>query len=174
MESTIEFAPTGQGIHAPHGIGEIVREFGEIYNYVGQSGELNPQWQAEFMGKAEIPFPLELSWDHSKAISRFTCHKKMVNIFEDVFGKIQVRALQSKVWSFGGCFSFRPQRTGHKLSTHCWGIAIDLNPESNGLGSVGDMDPEVVSVFRECGFIWGGEWMGRGRDPMHFQFCSGY
>jgi hypothetical protein len=174
MESTVEFAPAGTRVYVPHGIGEIVSEFGEINKYVGQNGELEPQWQAEFLGQAEIPFPLELSWDHSKAISRFTCHKKMVNIFENVFGTIQVHGLQSTVWSFGGCFSFRPQRTGHKLSTHCWGIAIDLNPETNGLGTAGNMDPRVVATFRECGFTWGGDWLGRGRDPMHFQFCSGY
>jgi hypothetical protein len=174
MESAVEIAPAEIRSHVPHGIVEITSEFGEINKYVGNSGELNAQWQAEFMGQAEIPFALQLSWDHSKAISRFTCHKKMVNVFEDVFAKIQVRGLQSTVWSFGGCFSFRRQRSGHKLSTHCWGIAIDLNPETNGLGTAGDMDRELVAVFRESGFTWGGDWLGRGRDPMHFQFCSGY
>lgn len=174
MESTLEFVSPEMRVHVPHGIGEIVSEFGEINKYVGQNGEPDPQWQAEFMRQVEIPFRLELGWDHSKAISRFTCHKRMVNIFQGVFANVQARGLQSKLWSFGGCFSFRPQRTGHKLSTHCWGIAIDLNPETNGLGTAGNMDPGLVAVFREFGFIWGGDWLGRGRDPMHFQYCSGY
>jgi hypothetical protein len=76
---------------------------------------------------------------------------------------------------FGGCFSFRPQRTGTKLSTHAWGIALDLNPESNAQGTAGNMDARVVAIFKQAGFTWGGDWHGRVRDPIrHFQFCTGY
>ncbi len=169
-----EIAGMAETVYCPHGIVEIVQEFGEINCYVGANGELKPQWQADTMGRVAIPFPLVLAWDHSKTISHFRCHKKLVEVFAEVFVRMQEEGLQTKVWSFGGCFAFRPQRTGHKLSTHCWGIAIDLNPETNGLGTVGDMDPGVVGVFREAGFTWGGSWLGRARDPMHFQFCSGY
>ena len=34
--------------------------------------------------------------------------------------------------------------------------------------------PGIVKVFESFGFTWGGRWSGRGKDPMHFQFCSGY
>ncbi|HZP16723.1 MAG TPA: M15 family metallopeptidase, partial [Terriglobales bacterium] len=73
-----------------------------------------------------------------------------------------------------GCFAFRPQRMGGRLSTHSWGIAIDLNPESNAQGTAGSMDRGVVEIFKSAGFAWGGNWQGRCRDPMHFQFCTGY
>ena len=76
--------------------------------------------------------------------------------------------------NFGGCFAFRPQRNGSKLSAHCWGIAIDLNPESNPQGSAGNMDAGLIETFRHAGLEWGGEWQGKTRDPMHFQFCTGY
>ncbi len=76
--------------------------------------------------------------------------------------------------SFGGCFAYRPQRTGSKLSTHSWGIAIDLNPATNQQGSDGNMDPKLVEIFRCARFQWGGDWKGKARDPMHFQFCTGY
>jgi hypothetical protein len=36
------------------------------------------------------------------------------------------------------------------------------------------MDAAVVAIFKEAGFTWGGEWQGSKRDPMHFQFCTGY
>lgn len=52
--------------------------------------------------------------------------------------------------------------------------AIDLNPETNGMGRDGDMAPGIVKVFESHGFTWGGRWSGRSKDPMHFQFCSGY
>ena len=98
----------------------------------------------------------------------------MTGIFADVFERLQREGLQEKITSFGGCFSFRPQRTGTKLSVHSWGMAIDLNPETNPQGTEGNMDPGVVTIFRGAGFEWGGDWPGRVRDPMHFQFCTGY
>jgi hypothetical protein len=57
---------------------------------------------------------------------------------------------------------------------HGWGIAIDLNPETHLSGAVGDMDAVVIEIFRRAGFEWGGDWQGKTRDPMHFQFCAGY
>jgi D-alanyl-D-alanine carboxypeptidase-like protein len=93
---------------------------------------------------------------------------------EEVFQAILKAGLQSKITSFAGCFSFRPQRSGTKLSTHSWGIAIDLNPESNAQGATGEMDPSIVAIFTKAGFAWGGSWQGIVCDPMHFQFCTGY
>ncbi len=103
-----------------------------------------------------------------------SCHKLMTGIFAEVFRNIHGAGLQNHVTSFGGCFAFRPQRTGTKLSTHAWGIAIDLNPQSNMQGTAGNMNVEVIKIFKQAGFAWGGDWQGKTRDPMHFQFCSGY
>ena len=63
---------------------------------------------------------------------------------------------------------------GDEASAHAWGIAIDLNPETNQQGTAGNMDYAVITAFREAGFKWGGDWTGKSCDPMHFQFCTGY
>jgi hypothetical protein len=162
------------GLLPPAGLAGVVREFGDIGRYVEADGGLDPRWEVESLARVTLPFALQLAWDHSKAVSAFRCHRRLTGIFKEVFTRIVTAGLTSKVQSFGGCFMYRPQRTGAKLSTHSWGIAIDLNPETNELGTAGDMDAGVVQVFREAGFVWGGGWPGRGRDPMHFQFCSGY
>ncbi len=161
-------------LQPPSGLAGIVREFGDIRHYVGADGGLDPQWEVESLARVALPFALLLAWDHSKSVSVFRCHRRLTSVFGEVFTKLGETGLQSKVRSFGGCFMYRPQRTGAKLSTHSWAIAVDLNPETNGLGTAGDMDARVVEVFRGAGFTWGGGWSGRGRDPMHFQFCSGY
>ena len=161
-------------LEPPDGLQQILAVFGNIHEFIGPDGILDSKWHTSFLDRAVLPFPLELSWDHSKTVTHMLCHKRLARTFEDVFGKIRAEGLQSKIVSFGGCFGFRTQRTGTRLSTHCWGIAVDLNPETNIQGTAGDIDKVVVEIFRSAGFKWGGEWPGARRDPMHFQFCTGY
>lgn len=161
-------------LQAPNGPEEIMATFGDIYEYIRADRSLDPKWQADFLTRISLPFPLKLSWDVTNSVSQMTCHKKLAEVFVEVFQRVQEQGLQEKILTFGGCFSFRPQRTGSKLSTHAWGIAIDLNPRSNAQGTEGDMDAGVVAIFRAAGFEWGGGWQGSRRDPMHFQFCTGY
>lgn len=161
-------------IAPPHGLEAILATFGDIHSYIRLDGSLDPRWQTEFFAALTLPFPMQLSWDKSRTATRMTCHRLVAEVFGRAFDEIQRMGLQAKIKTFGGCFSFRRQRTGPKLSTHAWGIAIDLNPESNAQGSLGNMDPGLTEIFRSVGFEWGGEWAGAARDPMHFQFCSGY
>jgi hypothetical protein len=158
----------------PHGLDQIQATFGDIFSYLRADHTLDPRWQVEQLATISLPFPMALSWDKSRQVERMTCHKLLQPVFEDALGAIAKAELQSKITSFAGCFSFRPQRTGTKLSAHSWGIAIDLNPESNAQGTVGNMDAGIISIFRQAGFSWGGDWQGHARDPMHFQFCTGY
>ncbi len=166
--------PGAARLAPPHGLEQIVATFGDIYEYIGPTGSLDPRWRNDFLAVIALPFPLSLSWDRQQRVSRMTCHKLMANIFAEVMDRIQTLGLQSRITSFGGCFAFRTQRSGRKLSTHSWGIAIDLNPESNAQGSAADMDSALVEIFRDTGFEWGGDWRSRARDPMHFQYCTGY
>jgi hypothetical protein len=161
-------------LNPPCGLNEIMATFGDIFSYLLSDHSLDPRWQAEYMVTIALPFPLVLSWDQSRSVERMTCHRLLQPVFERCFGELEGAGLQSKLTSFGGCFSFRPQHRGTKLSTHSWGIAIDLDPELNPQGSPGHMDAGIVKIFREAGFKWGGEWQGAQHDPMHFQFCTGY
>jgi hypothetical protein len=172
--SQIAGAPGGVPITPPHGLDGIIAAFGDIFSYLRADHTLDPRWQTERLAMIALPFPIVLSWDRSRQVERMTCHKLLQSAFEEVLQEIVKAGLQSKITSFGGCFSFRPQRTGTKLSAHSWGIAIDLNPESNAQGTSGKMDPWIISIFGQAGFTWGGDWQGPVRDPMHFQFCTGY
>jgi D-alanyl-D-alanine carboxypeptidase len=158
----------------PHGHDEIIATFGDIHAYVAADGQLEARWQADFMARVGLPFSLRLSWDASRTTTQMTCHRRLTGVLSSVFASIQERGLQDRITTFGGCFACRPQRTGSKLSAHSWGIAIDLNPESNPQGSAGSMDTGLIEIFRQAGFEWGGDWQGRIQDPMHFQFCTGY
>ncbi len=85
-------------------------------------------------------------------------------------------------------------RTG--FSNHSFGTAIDINPEQNGLyencitfgpqckllrggdwrpGTSGTLErnSEIVTAFKQAGFLWGGEVAGKQKDFMHFSL-TGY
>lgn len=158
----------------PHGFQEICSTFGNIFDYVLSDHTLDPRWQAARLTRIQLPFTLPLSWDRSRVVAQITCHNLVGEVLSAVFEQLRGEGLQKELTSFGGCFAFRPQRTGTKLSAHAWGIAIDLNPENNAQGTAGNMNAEVIAIFQKAGFTWGGDWQGHARDPMHFQFCSGY
>jgi len=75
-----------------------------------------------------------------------------------------------------GCFAPRVKRVNGELSTHSWGIAIDLNADTNPLSLDGvlrrDIPDAWVAEFEKRGWTWGGRW--KKPDAMHFQYCSGY
>lgn len=167
--------PTAQrDLEPPYGLDQIVTVFGNIFEYIDDSGALSPDWESEFFTRATLPFSIPLSWDLTKTVRNLYCHKKLADIFPAVFADIARDGLQDRIKTFGGCFNYRSKRNGSKISTHSWAIAIDLNPGSNQMGTGGDMDSGIVEIFRGYGFTWGGDWSGSNKDPMHFQFCSGY
>lgn len=162
------------GLAPPNGLPEILARFGDIYKFLKPDGTIDPKWELTQIASAPLPYPIPLAWDTSKLAKSMRVHKLIVPVIQEVFAAIDAAGLRAKVRTYGGGYSFRAKRTSSKLSTHCWGLAIDLDPTTNALGSAGDMDPRVVDVFRSFGFKWGGDWTGGGKDPMHFQFCTGY
>lgn len=158
----------------PHGFQAIRDSFGDLLAYVSDDGGISPTWEAKFMARATLPFPIPLAWDTTKNATAIRCHKLIAPLIEETFRRIAAQGLQSAVMTYGGCYAYRPKRNGVKPSTHSWGIAIDLNPNTNAMGTPGDMDPHLVALFEGYGFTWGGRWSGGNKDPMHFQYCSGY
>jgi LysM repeat protein len=177
-----EVTPSGPGVEIitpvgltpPNGLAEIFATFGDIRRYINGDGTLNPAWETEALGRAVLPFAIPLSWDLGTKVLRIQCHKKLVDIFPEVLAAIEKAGLKNQIKNYGGCYNYRSKRSSGKLSTHSWGIAIDLNPLTNPMGVQGDMNPDIVAIFRKFGFKWGGDWFGRNQDPMHFQFCTGY
>ena len=165
---------TPAGLQPPHGLEAIKATFGDINAYLTDDGTPDPAWQSEHMTRIPLPFPVPLSGDRSKVVTRIYCHVKWQDFIPEVFATLEREGLKDQIKTFGGCFNFRSKRTADKFSTHCWGIAIDLNPETNQQGTAGDMNEDVVEIFRRFGFKWGGDWAGKSKDPMHFQFCTGY
>lgn len=172
LEGVGECAP---GLPAPHGFEAILATFGEIGRFIRPDGTIDPRWESGNMVSVALPYPLRLAWGNPAPLAtKIRCHKLVAPVVLQAFEAIDRAGLRRAVRTFGGCYNYRPKRTGSRPSTHSWGIALDLNPGTNAMGTAGDMDPRLVQIFREHGFKWGGDWTGRNKDPMHFQFCTGY
>ncbi|MBN2108730.1 MAG: M15 family metallopeptidase [Deltaproteobacteria bacterium] len=163
------------GTAPPHGFEQILDRFGNIYDYYSEDGGFEEAaWCADMMTVTELPFSAALSWDPSRQVRKIRCHRKLADIISDAFCAIREAGLAEEIMTVGDCYNFRTRRVSRKLSTHCWGIALDINPELNMPGSTGRMPQELVELFGAFGFAWGGTLPGRHRAPMHFQFCRGY
>lgn len=100
-----------------------------------------------------LPFPMLLDWDVTKVIKTMAVHKlvapKLEGVFSDLlahYGPQQLHDLG--INQTGGCFNHRPKRgleerftlalslgdidaANECLSTHSWGVAVDLDPNRN-------------------------------------------
>ena len=88
--------------------------------------------------------------------------------------------LKKYVVKTAGTFNWRKISGTNRLSTHSFGIAIDINikyanywkwdkPRADGkLVYKNQIPMEIVNIFEKHGFIWGGKWYHY--DTMHFEY----
>ena len=107
------------------------------------------------------------------AFSRLYCNSDLFEDLDWIFAEIINQDIVDSIKSCGGSYNVRPIRgsSSGRWSLHSFGIAIDFNAETNALGTVGDMNPTLVSIFKYSGWAWGGEFSRS--DPMHFQRAHG-
>jgi hypothetical protein len=107
-------------------------------------------------------------------LGEVTCHRAMLPQLRAALREIVRRGLAHEIHpdEYAGCYY--PRFIGYDpakgLSLHSWGIAVDLNVPGNQRGTAGEMHPQVVAIFKEWGFAWGGDW--NYTDPMHFELAS--
>lgn len=100
-----------------------------------------------------------------------TCHRVMLPQLRAALTEIVRNGLSHTIRpdQYGGCYvpRFIGNDPSKGLSLHTWGIAVDLNVGGNHRGTLGQIDRQVVDIFKKWGFAWGGDW--EWTDPMHFE-----
>jgi hypothetical protein len=146
----------------------------ELVKYFGNP---TPSGSA-YLTKIELPYPM---YYDKQEVRYMRCHKLVSDAFAKVFkdilsyyGKSKIHELE--IDDYGGCFNYRMMRgSTKKLSTHSWGIAIDLDPNRNTLHQTHKTaqfaKPEykkMIDIFYDHGFLN----LGREKDMdwMHFQY----
>ncbi len=114
-------------------------------------------WLREYYAEEEVPI-----------LGTTECHRDMFPPLRAAMQELVDRGLAELVDEddFGGCWAPRTQGSA-ALSSHAWGIAVDLNVAGNHYGAEPTMPVEIVEVMAAHGFAWGGEWPVP--DGMHFE-----
>lgn len=127
----------------------------------------------------ELPFSMMLAWDKSTRVRKISLHSKVAASAARVFNQIAEIYTEAERASlglniFGGSLNVRRMRGGTAYSMHSWGIALDFDPERNGLNvkapqarlSHADAVP-FWEAWEAEGWLSLGR--GRGYDFMHVQ-----
>jgi hypothetical protein len=108
---------------------------------------------------------------HVPILGQVTGHRVLFPQLRGALREVVARGLAAEIHpeEFGGIYvpRFIGRDPSQGLSLHTWGIAIDLNVPGNQRGVAGEIDREVVAIFKKWGFAWGGDWAWT--DPMHFE-----
>lgn len=100
-------------------------------------------------------------------------HKDFKQKLMVAFKQLELKGVHNEIKSFDGCYNLRFVRGSQAtLSTHSWGVAIDLNAKENPLGSEGKWSYEFIKTMLDNEIFCGQNWTGR-KDPMHFSLMNG-
>ncbi|MBA3781745.1 MAG: M15 family metallopeptidase [Nocardioides sp.] len=140
--------------------GSVAEAVGTFSYRVIGGGRITPEssWVSENIRSEPVPI-----------LGTVTCHKVMIPQLRAALLEVQSRGLADKIHpgEYAGCFYPRFIANTTQLSLHSFGIALDMNVPGNQRGTVGEMDRDVVAIFKKWGFAWGGDWGYT--DPMHFE-----
>lgn len=141
----------------------IKRRFGEWAGrpQPGDAGyiEIDPAWVQERIVTAELP-----------VVGRVSCNRKLIPQLRGALEEVVAEGLTSTIHVYNGCFSSRfvLRSPSASISHHAWGIAIDVNADTNRFGTPPTQDPLLVAIMQRWGFGWGGDWIVP--DGMHFEY----
>jgi hypothetical protein len=159
----------------PHGLPALLSTYGNPFDYVDRK----ETWEASILESRTLVTPLPYAYGPAM-VGRIRAHRlvvdELVDLLADAAAIVTALGLPLDRIAYGGCYCWRPIRgSTTRLSTHTWGIAVDLDPARNQLGM--PHDPEtglpfpVVDRFEAAGWTAGLRW--NRPDPQHFQRAGG-
>ncbi len=103
--------------------------------------------------------------------------KKLANISKEL--DVLPKEYKKYITNIAGTYKYRNISKTNRLSSHSFGISIDLNTKysnywlwekkSDKIANYKNQIPkEIVKIFEKYGFIWGGNWYFY--DTMHFEY----
>lgn len=104
---------------------------------------------------------------------RVSVHKRIARLVDLLMDATEARGYLLKGGQCGA-YNCRAISGTSVASNHSWGLAIDLNWQSNPY--VGprrtDMPAWMPTLWNRYGFAWGGDYTGSKQDSMHYEFMG--
>jgi hypothetical protein len=141
----------------------IKARFGEWSGYPDPADpgaiQIDPRWVEKKIVTTTVP-----------VLGEVTCHRKLIPQLRGAMEELESAGLASTIHSFAGCFAARNVlgSPSASISHHSWGIAIDVNADTNPFARPPSQDPALVALMESWGFTWGGDWIVP--DGMHFEY----
>lgn len=135
---------------------------------------ISDDWRRRNLVRATIP----LVRPTPTIAGRVTLHRRLVGPLRRVMMRIRAAGLSDRVvttWA-PWCARHKNWNPNKGLSSHSWGVGIDINDRWNGPGvtppPVGEEGSvrELIPFFLEEGFAWGGDFTSP-IDGMHFELA---
>jgi hypothetical protein len=141
----------------------IKTRFGEWSGYPDPADpgtiQIDPRWVDKKIVTTTVP-----------VLGEVTCHRKLIPQLRGAMEELEADGLASTIHAFAGCFAARNvlSSPSASISHHSWGIAIDVNADTNPFARPPSQDPALVALMERWGFTWGGDWIVP--DGMHFEY----
>jgi hypothetical protein len=122
-------------------------------------------------------FTIQQSWIDRNIVTTdvpllgtITCHRKLIPMVRGALDAVIASGLSSEIKVYSGCWASRTVARSLTAppSYHAYGAAIDINAPQNPYGTKPTMNREIVRIFEEWGFNWGGDFLIP--DGHHFEF----
>ncbi len=134
-------------------------------------------WADESKHMINVQLPKDLcfpNWRNSitgQPITHLYCNIDMAGPLMDALTSLERKGFSLELKTFDGILNLRPVR-GYtsRLSTHCYGLAIDINAKENPLGGPVALSEGFIKCFTDVGFLHGGSFARV--DGQHFQWAN--
>jgi len=153
------FVRVASGVNPPILVKEAFGEFAATPQSNPAYLTIQPSWVDRNIVTTEVPL-----------LGAVTCHRKLIPMIRGALEEIIAAGLRSEIQVYSGCWSSRTVSRSPTAppSFHAYGAAIDINAPTNPYGSKPTMNREVVRIFEDWGFNWGGDFLIP--DGHHFEF----
>jgi hypothetical protein len=156
---TTPYVRVASGVNPPILVKEVFGEFAAVQQADPAYLTIDPSWVERNIVTTTVPL-----------LGTVKCHRLLIPMVRGALREVIRAGLAPEIKVYSGCWVARTvaRTSTAPPSTHAYGAAIDINAPYSPYGAPPNMNADVVRIFEEWGFNWGGDFLIP--DGHHFEF----